>query len=313
MTEDPPPSPDTMARPASGTPLETAGPIAYGCWRFAGTTVAEADRKIRTALGCGMNLVDTADIYGYDGSAPAPGGGFGAAEELLGDVLRGDPSLRDRMLLATKGGITPPVPYDSSATYLRDACEDSLRRLGVDHVELYQVHRPDLFAHPAEVAGVLDELVQEGKVLAVGVSNHTVDQTRALRAHLRSPLVTTQPEFSALCIDPVLDGTLDDSMEHGVLPLVWSPLAGGRLVDPDGSDPVACRVASVCDRLAAERRVTRAAVLLAWVMCHPAACIPIIGTQDTGRIEECARAADVSLTRSEWYEVLVASRGEAMP
>ncbi len=95
--------------------LDEIGPMAYGCWRFAGTDVAAARTKIETALEVGMTLIDTADIYGYDGSAPAPGGGFGGAEELLGQVLADTPGLRDRMVLATKGGITPPVPYDSSS------------------------------------------------------------------------------------------------------------------------------------------------------------------------------------------------------
>ena len=93
-------------------PLAGIGPIAYGCWRFAGTDVAAAREKIETALECGMNLIDTADIYGFDGSAPAldPASGFGAAEELLGRVLAETPGLRDRMVLATKGGIVPPAP-----------------------------------------------------------------------------------------------------------------------------------------------------------------------------------------------------------
>ena len=298
----------------AGTP-GGIGPIAYGCWRFAGGTLEESELKIRTALDCGMNLIDTADIYGYDGSEPAPRGGFGAAEELLGRVLSAEPSLREEIVLATKGGITPPVPYDSGAGYLRAACEASLRRLGVDHVELYQVHRPDLLAHPAEVAGVLDDLVREGKVLSVGVSNYSVAQTTALEAHLEAPLVSTQPQFSALCLDPLTDGTLDHCMKRSVLPLAWSPLGGGRLLGGAGpdDDERTVRVAAVCDRIAAERGTTRAAVLLAWVMAHPARCVPIIGTQDPERIRSCARAVEVELSRSEWYEVLVASRGEAMP
>ena len=91
------------------------------------------------------------------------GGGFGDAEELLGRVLADTPGLRDRMVLATKGGITPPVPYDSSSTYLRDACEASLRRLQTDVIDLYQIHRPDLLANPADVARTLDELVTSAR------------------------------------------------------------------------------------------------------------------------------------------------------
>ncbi len=291
------------------------GAIAYGCWRFAGTSVTEARTKVETALECGMTLIDTADIYGYAGGAPAADGssGFGAAEELLGRVFAESPGLREQVTLATKGGIFPPVPYDSSATYLRGAAEDSLRRLGTDRMELYQIHRPDLLAHPESVASVLDDLVASGKVGAVGVSNHTVAQTEALASFLEAPLATTQPEFSPLAAEPLADGTFDHAMTHGIVPLAWSPLAGGRLGSPAPGDERANAVVEVVDRIAAEQGVGRTAVVLAWVMRHPAGCVPIVGSQQPGRIRECARAVEVVLSRDEWYEILVAGRGEPMP
>lgn len=277
--------------------------------------MADARSKIETALGCGMTLIDTADIYGYSGVVPASDGnsGFGAAEKLLGRVLSESPGLRGQITLATKGGVLPPVPYDSSATYLRGAAEDSLRRLGVEQVDLYQIHRPDLLAHPESVASVLDDLVISGKVRSVGVSNHTVAQTEALASFMQSPLATTQPEFSPLATDPIGDGTLDNAMRHGIIPLAWSPLAGGRLGTPDPADERATAVVEVVDRIASEQGVARAAVVLAWVMRHPAGCVPIIGSQRPERIRECARAVEVVLSRDEWYEILVAGRGEPMP
>lgn len=282
------------------------GPLAYGCWRFAGTGVAEAREKIETALACGMTLVDTADIYGWGGD------GFGAAEELLGRVLAEAPELRDRMILATKGGIFPPLPYDSSAEYLRQAAEASCNRLGVDVVDLYQVHRPDLLAHPEEVAEALTDLRDRGLVREVGVSNHTPAQTRALQSYLDFPIVATQPEFSPLHLAPLLDGTFDLAMEYGLVPLTWSPLGGGRLGGAPGGKKAAA-VAEVCDRIGAEQGVPRVAVILAWAMHHPAGCIPIVGTQQPDRIEDCARATEVGLSRQQWYEILVAARGEPMP
>lgn len=304
----------TVAGVTSGGVLDDIGPIAYGCWRFAGTDVAVAREKIETALELGMTLIDTADIYGYDGSAPAPGGGFGASEELLGRVLAATPGLRDRMVLATKGGITPPAPYDSGRNYLRAACEASLRRLQVETLDLYQIHRPDLLAHPEDVASVLDELVTSGKVRAVGVSNYTVAQTRALQAWLWTTLASSQPQFSPVALDPITDGTFDLCMESGMVPLAWSPLGGGRLggkVDP--TDLRAVEVAEVCDLIASEQGVTRSAILLAWAIRHPAGVVPIIGTQRVERIRECARAVDIELTSDQWYQILVAARGEAMP
>ena len=165
------------------------GQIAYGCWRFAGSTLEEADDKIRTALDYGMNLIDTADIYGF--GEPS---GFGGAEARLGEVLSMDKGLRDKMILATKGGITPPRPYDSSYDYLMEALDNSLSRLRTKYVDLYQIHRPDLIAPMTETARALNDMVASGKVRHIGVSNFTVAQTRALQAHLDAPLVSLQPE-----------------------------------------------------------------------------------------------------------------------
>ena len=206
------------------------GPIAYGCWRFAGTDVASAREKIETALECGMNLIDTADIYGFDGSAPAP-----IRERVR--RRRGTPRQSARRHprpprsdgARHQGRDRSARSVRLSASYLRAACEASLRRLRCETLDLYQIHRPDLLAHPEEVAGVLDELVTSGKVRAIGVSNHTVGQTRALQAWLWSPLASSQPEFSPLALDPITDGTLDLCMETGMVPLAWSPLGGGRL------------------------------------------------------------------------------------
>ncbi|MGB6229067.1 MAG: aldo/keto reductase, partial [Litorimonas sp.] len=180
------------------------GKIGYGCMGLVGHGLDEADRLIRTALDAGMALIDTADIYGF-GTDP----GFGAAEAALGEVLAASPELRDRMTLATKGGIIPPRPYDSSRDYLMGALDASLARLRVDRVDLYQVHRPDLLVPMADLAATLDAMVESGKVGAVGVSNFTADQTRALAAHLRAPLVSLQPEFSVLAQGALDDGVLD--------------------------------------------------------------------------------------------------------
>ena len=285
------------------------GAISYGCWRFAGTSVAEARDKVVAAVDLGMTLVDTADIYGFDGES-----GFGDAETLLGEVLSSTPGLRDRIVLATKGGIRPPLPYDQSPEYLVAACRASLERLQVDCVDLYQVHRPDLLAHPADLAAALTALVGEGLVREVGVSNFTRAQTDALVAHLGFPVVTTQPELSALCLDALTDGTLDDAARDGRTPLAWSPLGGGRLgtgAAPD--DDRTSAVQAALDRIASDHGSTRSAVALAWVLAHPSGPVPIVGTQRVDRLEELAAATSVRLDRAEWYDVLVASRGEAMP
>ncbi len=281
-------------------------PIAWGMWRFSHAGVTQGRQLIDAAFEAGVTLFDTADIYGFDGD-----GGFGDAEALLGDIFAETPGLRDRMVLATKGGITPPVPYDSSRVYLMDALDASLRRMRIDHVELYQIHRPDVLAHPQEVARTLEDMVTSGKVRAIGVSNYTLAQHRALAAFLSVPLASTQPELSPLAIGPVEGGLLDLAMETDLAVLAWSPLGGGRIGDPQ--DPQAVAVAAALDVVATEAGVSRAAAAYGWVMAHPARAIPIVGTQNVERIGEIADAFKCHWTRQRWYDVLVAARGEKLP
>lgn len=281
-------------------------PIAWGMWRFAGQGAADGRKLIEAAFDAGVTLFDTADIYGFDGS-----GGFGDAESLLGEVFADAPGLRDRMVLATKGGITPPVPYDSSPDYLTQALDNSLRRLRVDSVDLYQVHRPDILAHPQELARTLEDMVSSGKVRAVGVSNMTVAQTAALASFLSVPLASVQPEFSPLHLDPMTDGLLDFTMQRDMAVLAWSPLGGGRIGTPEDARSKAVCVA--LDKAANAVGVGRAAAAYSWIMTHPARAIPIVGTQNAGRIAELADAFKVRWTRQDWYDVLVASRGEKLP
>lgn len=304
MSELPLP-PATRQLGASGIEVS---PIAWGMWRLTenGRTVAEAARLVHAALDSGITFLDTADIYGFDGN-----GGFGDAEALLGEVLAADPSLRGRMVLATKGGILPPLPYDQSADYLRKAIDASLARLKVDSVELWQIHRPDILAHPQEVARVLDDAVASGKIKSLGVSNFTMAQTAALNHFLGTKLATTQPEISPLRIDCFENGELDQAMMLGLTPMAWSPLGGGRLAAPESARDKA--VAAALDVVAEAQGVSRTVAAYSWLMAHPAGIIPIIGSQNAARIAEGAEALKVRWTRTDWYAVLVAARGERLP
>jgi predicted oxidoreductase len=304
MSELPLP-PATRQLGASGIEVS---PIAWGMWRLTenGRTVAEAARLVHAALDAGITFLDTADIYGFDGN-----GGFGDAEALLGEVLAADPSLRGRMVLATKGGILPPLPYDQSADYLRKAIDASLARLKVDSVDLWQIHRPDILAHPQEVARVLDDAVASGKIKSLGVSNFTMAQTAALNHFLGTKLATTQPEISPLRIDCFENGELDQAMMLGLTPMAWSPLGGGRLAAPESARDKA--VAAALDVVAEAQGVSRTVAAYSWLMAHPAGIIPIIGSQNAARIAEGAEALKVRWTRTDWYAVLVAARGERLP
>jgi len=300
-----------LSLPAASRSLGSAeievSPLAWGMWRFMGTDLAHADRLVRSALDCGYRLLDTADIYGPDNNES-----FGAAEALLGRVLAADPGLRRRFVLATKGGIVPGVPYDSSADYVTSACEASLRRLNSETIDLYQIHRPDILTHPEELAVALWKLRESGKIRAVGVSNYTAAQTSALQAFLPFPLVSHQVELSALHIDPLADGTLDQAIERRMSVLAWSPLAGGRLGGP-GADERARAVLAALDQVAVREGASRTAVALAWVLAHPARPIAIVGTQNPVRIAESTQALRIRLSREDWYAILTASRQQRLP
>lgn len=276
-------------------------PLAWGMWRLEGEDTSEARALIDAAFEAGITLFDTADIYGFGGP------GFGTAEQLFGRALAEDASLRDRMVIATKGGITPPVPYDSSAAYLAAAIDASLERLRIDVIDLYQIHRRDFLTHPQEVAGALTRAVEAGKIRTLGVSNHAPAELSALQRFLDVPIVSTQPEFSPLRVAPLYDGTLDQAMANDIAVLAWSPLGGGRLV---GTDTAAGKLLG---EHGSAYGVDRTAAALSWVMAHPARVIPIVGSQNPARVRAAADAYKVEWTREQWYAVMQAGTGEKLP
>jgi predicted oxidoreductase len=280
------------------------GPLALGAWRM--TDAGQATATLEAALVAGMNLVDTADVYGLDWG----GSGFGANEEVLGGVLAARPDLREQVVLATKGGIVPGVPYDSSDRWLRQACDDSRRRLQTDVLDLYLVHRPDLFTSPHHLADTLHGLVERGAVRSVGVSNMTVAQVDALGAALGAPVRANQVEVAVDRLDPVRDGTLDRCLRDATVLLAWSPLGGGRLATGDGVRP---ELVAVLDELAAREGVDRSTIALAFVLALPGRPVAIVGSQDPGRLAAAARAVDVRLTRRDAYRLVEASEGVPLP
>ncbi len=280
------------------------GPLGYGCWRLVNMPAEEARARIEQALANGMNLIDTADVYGLDWGGTA----FGSAETLLGQVLVDAPHLREQMVLASKGGIVPGVPYDSA--YLETACDASLQRLGVEQLDLYQVHRPDLLTHPEETAAVLSRLVESGKVRTVGVSNYSPSQTAALMAYLPGKIVSNQPEYSALHLAPIFDGTFDQCMQHKLVVLAWSPLAGGKLAGEKGLPPA---LVQVLDSLADREGVDRATISLAFALAHPVRPVALVGSIDLERIAHATRALEVQLDRSDVYRIIEASMGQPLP
>ncbi len=285
------------------------GPIAYGLWRFVGNDVKAARTRIEAALDAGMTLIDVAAVYGLDWGGSA----FGESETLLGKVFAAAPALRKRTVLATKFGIIPGVPYDSGANAVIRSCEESLARLQTDAIDLFQVHRPDVLTHPAELAEALMKLRAQGKIREAGVSNYNARQTLLLQQFLDFPMATLQPEFSALQPEAAFDGVLDFAMSRQMTPLAWSPLAGGKLVDAIDVEPAVLRVTKKLDELVKVYGTSRAAIALAFVMRHPSNPIPIVGTQNLDRLAAANDALSVNLSRTDWYALVVAAQGKPLP
>ena len=302
-----------------GTSDLSVGRIGYGCWRLSQSTPKQAQEKIETALSVGMNLIDTADIYGF--SEPSKytdqDNGFGEAEAVMGEMLKAAPALRDQMVLVTKGGIIPPRPYDSTYDYLTGALERSLTRLNTDHVDLFLIHRPDISTSFEEAGRALDSFIESGKTRYVGVSNFTDAQASALQAHMDNPLIVHQNEFSALCQDPITDGIFDQCQARDMTMMAWSPLARGALATGTNNEKFDTamfkRVTAVMTRLAQTYDTTAANIALAFTLRHPASVLPIIGTQTLSRIKDSAKADSIDLTAREFYDVIEAYRGVGMP
>ena len=308
-----------------GVSLLTSSRLAYGCWRVAGTwdpaevtpaSRAAGRRAVIAAYEAGYTLFDNADIYCR-----------GEAERILGETLKEVSGMRQQVVIATKGGIRPagdpqpdsPGRYDFSAPYIIHACEQSLKRLGIETIDLYLLHRPDFLADPEEVAQAYSQLKAAGKVRYFGVSNFRPTLVTALQAACPMPLVVHQVEISLARLEVFGDGTLDQCLIERITPMAWSPLAAGLLgggatrLLPAQKAYRPERFLPVVDAVAQARGVSRIAVALAWLLKHPAKILPIVGSTNPERIREAANAAELELTREEWYRLLIAARGEPVP
>jgi predicted oxidoreductase len=298
--------------------------LAYGCWRIAGWEGAECtpERELHgrqaviAAFESGFTLFDHADVYSD-----------GMGEVIFGKVLKELPELRGQATIASKCGIRragkpdahSPYRYDFSYEHIVTSCEESLRRLDVDVIDIYQLHRPDFLANPEEVARAFTTLRQAGKVREFGLSNARPSFVSMLQKFLPMKLVINQVEISLLHIDPFTDGTLDQCQAEQITPMAWSPLGGGRLVANQSvelNDPHHAKrqkLRETLDHVARERGVSRAVIALAFLLRHPSGIIPIVGSTNQTAIRDCAKAGEVVLTRDEWYRLFEAAYGHRLP
>lgn len=300
------------------SPIAPNGPtfsqLVYGTWRVlddaATATPQNLLSRFHKCVELGMTTIDTAEIYGLY-----------RVEEFIGQALKLEPALRNKLEIVTKAGIYVPCEfhpdrktafYNATAERLVKSAEKSLRFMGIDYIDLLLVHRPDWLTSADETAAGLNKLLKDGKIRAAGVSNYNVHQFNLLNSRMDQPLVTNQIEFHLLHTDPIHDGALDQCQLHKFKPMAWSPLAGGRLMDP--KNEAGQRVRKAAEALSAKYgNATLDQLAYAWIMAHPSQPMPVIGTNKIDRIEAAAKAATIKLEREDWYALWTAAKGHGIP
>lgn len=310
--------------------------VIYGCMGLGGSWsdephgshhVDQAAAAVQAALDAGITLFDHADIYRS-----------GKSEAVFGEVMAATPGLRERIRLQTKCGIRLnerglQTHYDLSRDAILERVNGSLERLRTDYVDILLLHRPDPLADPAEMASAVGQLMDEGKVRQLGVSNMSAAQIEALQDRLEAPVVANQLEMSLLkrawLESQVLVNHpehLDYSFPHGTLEYctrnnvtlqAYGALARGVYTgaEPDSPTSADAATAELVAGLAGEYGTSGEGVLLGWLMKHPAGIAPVIGTVNPDRIRACGDAARVAqaLTRADWYKLWVTARGSNIP
>lgn len=288
--------------------------ISLGCMSLTPEREEQGKAAVRHAYELGINFYDTADVYSR-----------GESERILGEALKSGGIARNDVIIASKCGIVFPgmVPeyeykaYDLSTAYIKASCEASLKRLGTDYIDLYQLHRIDYLTHPEESAQALEALQREGKIRHAGISNYTPDEIRALSSYVR--LESLQTQFSLLFLEPLESGLAAVTHEKKMNLLCWSPLHKAVLTGKTGlphDDWQKQREAGIVAQLMpfAERYgVTPGQLALAWLLQVPGGTIPLVGTANVTHIEEAAAAVELTLERDDWYEMMVIARGRPMP
>ncbi|MCI0182203.1 aldo/keto reductase [Sulfoacidibacillus ferrooxidans] len=288
--------------------------------------VLHAHAAVDAALSIGINMFDHADIYT-----------MGKAEEVFGQVLKERKDLREHMLIQSKCGIRfadhegNPGRYDFSESHILHSVDGTLSRLGIEYLDFLLLHRPDPLMDPEEVASALHKLKASGKVRHFGVSNMSAGQIRLLQAYCDEPLIVNQLEMSLVKIgwletgvhvnqeaarnNVFPEGTMEFCQLENIQIQAWGPLAKGVLsgrADSNQSDSIRATAALVSD-LAKQKETTPEAIILAWLMTHPAGIQPVIGTANPDRIRACGEANKISLTREEWYKLYVTARANPLP
>ena len=293
--------------------------VVLGLMRISEMTVDQVEDLIESALAVGINAFDIADCYGH-----------GKCEQILGEVLKRRPDLREKMWIQSKCGIRMEefTYFDFSKEHILEAVDGILERLNVDYIDSLLLHRPDALMEPVEIAEAFDLLKAQGKVIDFGVSNQNPMMMALIQKDVNQPLVANQLQLSA-AFTPSFDAGFHVNMKqeagivrdssifeycrlHDVVIQAWSVLQfdyfGGVFL---GSEKYP-ELNHVLNRLAEKYHVSPSAVAIAWVLRYPAKMQAVIGTTKKARVAEAAKAAEIQLTRKEWYEIYLAA-GNDLP
>lgn len=291
--------------------------IAIGCMRIMDISRNEAERFLDAALSMGCNFFDHADIYGG-----------GACESFFADAIHMSPAVREKIILQSKCGIVSGVMYDFSKAHILSCVDGILSRLKTDYLDVLALHRPDALMEPEEVAEAFDLLQSSGKVRHFGVSNQKSSQMKLLQKYIKQPLVVNQLQFSItnstmiqsgmeanMTTDGAVDrddSVLDYCRLNDITIQTWSPFQYGFFEGTFLNNDKFPELNQALDELAAKYGVTNTTIAAAWILRHPAKMQLIAGTTKTSRLSEICRAADITLTREEWYRLYLAA-GHMLP
>ena len=293
-----------------------ASAISLGCMRMGGLDEKSVDAIMDTAIENGVNFFDHADIYGQ-----------GNAEKVFGDYLKRHSGKREKMIIQTKCAIHDGQ-FDFSKEHILKSVDGSLSRLGVDYVDVLLLHRPDTLMEPEEVAEAFDKLEASGKVRNFGVSNQNMMQMELLKTAVKQPLIINPLQFSVTEAGMVTSGMnvnmknaesvmhdgsfLEYSRIKNITIQTWSPFQygffEGNFVDDDKFPELNEKLAEIGEKYS----LTKTGVAAAWILRHPANMQLIAGTMNPVHLREICKAADVSISRSEWYEIYRAA-GHMLP
>jgi len=286
--------------------------IVHGHWRLGDWQLNSQEllQLTEQCIALGITSFDHADIYGNH-----------TCEALFGNALKLKPSLRSDIQIISKCGIklnTDKFPerkikiYDYSYDHIMKSTENSLKNLGTDYLDVLLLHRPAPFFEPEEAARAFSDLQASGKVKHFGVSNFNVLQFEMLEKYCDMDLVTNQVEISPYTLEHFENGNMDFFLKENIQPMIWSPLAGGRIFNPDDSKSEGVR--SILINIARELDIPSIdTVAYAWLLKHPVKGLPIVGSSKIDRIKKAVDALDVQMSLEQWYQIYIAAKGEDLP